>query len=148
MRRGTKASCCSADPASALPGFQTERGAPSTTQNGQFGAAVFVLFVCATFTCVPVRYVNKLALASFWWLLFSCAAICICIPVIAPPELRQNGQFVFATDTFKENAAINGLNDFANLGSQRNINAYTVCNGFLMAQVRRQQRDCCSQAGG
>lgn len=115
-------------------GFDSHNGSPSSFQEAQFGMAVFVLVVCATLSAVPMRYINKLALASFVWLLLAATLIVIVVPSVAPKEKRQNGHFVFATDTLALNAEINGLNKYANLGSEQNIKAFTVCNGLLMAQ--------------
>ena len=78
----------------------------------------------------------------------SVVLITLCIPNIAPAEgvnplsgqvepLRRSRDFVFATDynMLSESSQINGMfSAEANLGSRTNANAYTVCNGLLMAQ--------------
>jgi amino acid transporter len=130
-------------------GFATPSGkAPSTTQDGQFGIAVAILCFGALMSLIPIRHVNRLALASFTWLLIAAVSICIVVPSVAPARganplsgqveaLRRTGDFVFSTDpgVLSASSQVNGMfSDEARLGSRRDANAYTVCNGLLMSQ--------------
>ena len=130
-------------------GFPTPAGkSPAATQNGQFGVAVAILCFGALMSLIPIKHVNRLALASFSWLILSVVLITIVIPNIAPVSginplsgqvepLRRTRDFVFATDynILSETSQINGMfSPEADLGSRTNANAYTVCNGLLMAQ--------------
>ena len=130
-------------------GFPTPSGkSPAATQNGQFGVAVAILCFGALMSLIPIKHVNRLALASFSWLIMSVVLITIVIPNIAPANainplsgqveaLRRTRDFVFATDynVLSETSQINGMfSPEAALGSRTNANAYTVCNGLLMAQ--------------
>ena len=91
---------------------------------------------------LPMRYLNKLAIASFWWLIFGAAVLIIAVPATAPSGptpgdgYRSDTAFVFRSDPnlLSEATAINGVFQYANLGSRTNSNAFTVCNGLLMAQ--------------
>jgi hypothetical protein len=44
---------------------------PASTQNAQFGIAVFVLCFSAAVSMLPMSILNRLAHASFAWLLFA-----------------------------------------------------------------------------
>ena len=89
-----------------------------------------------------MRYLNKLAVASFWWLIFGAAVLIIAVPATAPSGptpgdgYRSDTAFVFRSDPnmLSEATQINGVFQYANLGSRTNSNAFTVCNGLLMAQ--------------
>ncbi len=130
-------------------GFATPAGgAPGSTQAGQFGVAVAILVFGAAASLIPIRHVNRLALASFAWLALAATAICLVIPNVAPVEgvnplsgavepLRRTRDYVWATDpmVLSDSSRINGMfSAEAGLGSRTNANAYTVCNGLLMAQ--------------
>jgi amino acid transporter len=130
-------------------GFATPSGgAPSSTQSGQFGIAVAILCFGAVCSLIPIRHVNRLALASFSWLLMAAVTICIVVPSIAPASgvnplsgqveaLRRSGAFVFSTDpgVLSASSQVNGMfSEQARLGSRTDANAYTVCNGLLMSQ--------------
>jgi hypothetical protein len=130
-------------------GFPTEAGtAPAGTQSGQFGVAVAILCFGAVASLVPIKHVNRLAYASFAWLIMAAVLICLVIPNVAPVSgvnplsgqvdaLRRTRDYVFATEphVLSETSQINGMfSPEANLGSRNNANAYTVCNGLLMSQ--------------
>ena len=129
-------------------GFATPAGkSPAATQEGQFGIAVAVLCIGAVASLIPIKHVNRLALASFAWLIMAVVTITICIPVIAPVSgvnplsgqvtpLRRTRDYVFATDpqVLSDSSRINGMfSAEAGLGSHDAANAYTVCNGLLSA---------------
>ena len=129
--------------------------APATTQNAQYGITIFTLCVCAFVSAFPTRVINKLAHVSFGWLVLGALLIVICVPAVAPANginplngqygpLRQTGKWVFATDPDMLSASTqaNGVFTYAGLGSRTAANAYTVCNGFLMAQVRWRRFAC------
>ena len=90
----------------------------------------------------PMRYLNKIAVASFTWLIIGSTILIICVPAVAPSGptpgdgYRSNTEFVFRSDPdlLSEATQINGVFTYANLGSRTNSNAFTVCNGLLMAQ--------------
>lgn len=110
--------------------------------------AVSILCFGAAASLVPIKYVNRLALASFSWLIMAVVLITICIPNIAPAEginplsgqhgpLRRTRDFVFATDYhfLSESSQINGMfSAEAGFASRGAANAFTVCNGLLMSQ--------------
>lgn len=138
-------------------GLDTQLGSPAPSQNSQYGIAVFVAVFGAIGCALPMRYLNKLAISSFLWLCFAASLIIIIIPIISrgnpnPSAAQvcsptyvpggscwpshptgQNTAFVFRSNTLAENAKVNGMGT-ANLGSQANQNAFTFCNGLLMAQ--------------
>ena len=47
------------------------RKATFSIHPAQFGIACFVLCLCAVGTMLPMRHINKLALASLAWLIFA-----------------------------------------------------------------------------
>ena len=123
-------------------GFDTATTSPATSQLGQFGIAVAVIAFGGLFSVFPMRYLNKIAVASFIWLIVGSAILIICVPAVAPSGptpgdgYRSNTEFVFRSDPgmLSEATQINGVFTYANLGSRTNSNAFTVCNGLLMAQ--------------
>jgi len=138
-------------------GFDTQNGSPAPSQNGQFGIAVFVAVFGAVFCALPMRYLNKLAISSFWWLIFAATLIIVVIPILSRGNpsssaaqvcsptyvpggscwsshpAGQNTNYVFRSNTLTDNSKVNGMAT-AGLGSQAKQNGYTFCNGLLMAQ--------------
>ena len=118
-------------------------------QEGQYGVCIAILCFCAAVSSLPTRFINKLAHVSFGWLCLGAALIVICVPAVAPANginplngqygpLRQTGQWVFAPNPSMLSASTgaNGVFQWAGLGSRTAANAFTVCNGFLMASRR------------
>lgn len=115
-------------------GFDTEAGTPTTTQLGQFGIAVSLLVVSAIVSLLPMRYINKLAYASFYWLLFAATLIIVCIPIIAPNGKRQTSKFVWRSNTIVANTQFNGIAQ-AGVGGIKWQEAFTVSACNTLAQV-------------
>ena len=123
-------------------GFDTATTSPAAPQLGQFGIAIAVLVFGAAFASLPMRYLNRIAVASFCWLLLGASILIIVVPSVAPsgpvPGLgsHENTAFVFRSSPHMLSASTqaNGVFDFANLPSRTAANAFTVCNGLLMAQ--------------
>ena len=66
------------------PGFDTANTSPVPSQTGQFGVAVAVLVFGGVFSALPMKYLNKVALASLTWLVLGALTIIIALPAIAP----------------------------------------------------------------
>lgn len=123
-------------------GFDTDTSSPAAPQLGQFGIAVAVAAFGAVVSCLPMRHLNKIAVASFSWLIVGALTLIICVPSTAPSGptpgdgYRENTAFVFRSDPdlLSEATQVNGVFEFANLGSRTNSNAFTICNGLLMGQ--------------
>ena len=95
----------------------------------------------------PPRYIDKLSIVSFVWLILPFLATVIVIPSVAPVKgiypvngqvqaLRQTGSWVWATNPnfLSADTKANGVFQKAGLPSRGAANAYTICNGFLMSQ--------------
>lgn len=125
-------------------GFDTANTSPTPSQPGQFGVAVAVLVFGAVMSALPMRYLNKVSLASLTWLVLGALTIIIGLPAIAPKgptpgmNYREDSKFVWASNTYAQNAKINGLttSGMSGLGTTKGQTAYTMANGLLMAQVR------------
>ena len=157
-------------------GFDTASTSPVPSQTGQFGVAVAVLVFGGVFSALPMKYLNKVALASLTWLVLGALTIIIALPAIAPKgptpgmnyrearreprhtpraapradhpspgRLRrlsppshpqQDSKFVWASNTYAQNAKTNGLplSGMAGLKTVKGQTAYTMANGLLMAQ--------------
>ena len=119
-------------------GFDTNLTSPTTTQGGEFGIAVAVIMFGAIFACLPMRWLNKIALASFSWLLIGALTLIIVVPAVAPAGPnpgagnRENTAFVFRSNSYPAAEKFNGLTASASwIGDQR---TYMMANGLLMAQ--------------
>lgn len=122
-------------------GFDTEKTSPAPTQGGQFSIAMAVCIYGGIFATLPMRYLNKIALASFSWLIIGALTLIIVVPSVAPSGPnpghgnRENTAYVFRSNSYLTAEAFNGLTSAASwLGSESRMRTYIMCNGLLMSQ--------------
>lgn len=123
-------------------GFDTANTSPAPSQTGQFGIGVAVLVFGAVLSALPMRYLNKIALMSFTWLILGAITLIIAVPALAPAGPnpgagnRQTSKFVWTTNTYSQNAKTNGLPlaGTPGLSSDKGQRLFTMANGLLMAQ--------------
>jgi hypothetical protein len=66
----------------------------STFQNGIYGIMIGFTCLHATANLLPVKHMNKVAIASFSWLIMISSLIMFALPAITPK--RNDGKFIFA----------------------------------------------------
>ena len=114
-------------------GFDTELTSPTTSQGGEFGIGVAVIMFGAIGACLPMRLLNKFALASFTWLLLGALTLIIVVPAVAPAGPnpghgnREDTAFVFRSNTYLAAEKFNGLTNSASwLGSETSQRTYIM----------------------
>lgn len=102
--------------------------ASSFTQEAQFGIACGLVVVSATIALLPTKSINVICKFCLYIVVFGCALIIVVIPAIAPTH--QPSSFVFG---HWQNGDASGIGSQIKTSTGRD--AYTVCNGLLMARV-------------
>lgn len=65
-------------------GFDSSSGkSPAPSQLAQYGIALAVVLACNCAAALPMKFIDRIAIASFGWLLFAALLIIVVIPVMA-----------------------------------------------------------------
>lgn len=70
-------------------GLDSQMGSPAPSQLAQFGIALLITCCASLLASLPMKYLDKVAIFGFSWLLFAALLIIVIIPLMAHghPEL-------------------------------------------------------------